>query len=51
MLSHLKSVFSVLQCIDVEENPVPFNDLPFVITERETAIQEPVIGPIRTPAT
>src|ERR1700686_1146231 len=51
MLSRLKSVFSLLQRIDVEENSVPFNDLPFVITERETAIQEPVIGSIRPPAT
>src|SRR5258707_15418934 len=51
MLSRLKSVFSLFQGIDVEENPVPFNDLPFVIPQRETAIQEPVIGPIRTPPT
>src|ERR1700722_15828441 len=51
MLSRLKSTFSLLQYVDIEENPVPFNDLPSVITEGQTAIQEPVIGPIRTPAT
>ena len=51
MLSHLKSVFSLLQGIYVKENLVPFQDLPIIIAERKTPIQEPMIGPIRTTAT
>src|ERR1700740_3448038 len=51
MLSRLKSVFSLFQHINVRKSPVPLNNVSSVITERETAIQEPVIGPIRAPAT
>src|SRR5712671_3920138 len=51
MLSHLKSTFSLLQYVDIEENSVPFNDLSFIIAKREIAIQKPTIGSIRPPAT
>src|SRR5277367_2366302 len=37
LLSHLKSTFSLLQCIDVRESPVPLNYVSSIITEREAA--------------
>src|SRR5471030_3319927 len=49
MLSHLKSLFCFLQSINVRNGPVPLNNASSIISERETAIQEPVIGPIRAP--
>jgi hypothetical protein len=49
MFSHLKSLFSLLQCIDVRKRRVPLNNVSSIITERETAIQEPVIGSIDSP--
>jgi hypothetical protein len=30
----LKSVFSLLQCIDVHKSPVPLSNVSFIITER-----------------
>src|SRR6202020_1090673 len=50
MLSRLKSVFSLLQYVDVRDGPVPLNDFSSFITERDAAIQEPVIDFIRAPA-
>src|ERR1700722_11464063 len=50
MLSHLKSAFRLLQCIDVHKSPIPLNNVSLIIMERKAAIQEPVIGAIRAPA-
>src|ERR1700733_2045514 len=50
MLSHLKSAFCLLQCVDVRKGAVPLNNISFIITKGETAIQKPVIGSIIAPA-
>src|ERR1700722_10468402 len=46
MLSHLKSAFSLLQCIDVRKNSVRLDEISLVVAQREIAIQEPEIGSI-----
>jgi hypothetical protein len=51
MHSHLKSTFSLLQYIDIEENPVPLNDLLFIITESEITVQESVVDSVGATAT
>src|SRR4029077_7814029 len=51
MLSLLKRAFSLLQFINVEENPVPPNDLPLIISQRHATTQMPAILTIRTTET
>src|ERR1700692_4486101 len=49
MLSHLKSEFSCLQCIDVEENPIPLDDASIFIPKRYVAVQKPAVDSINVP--
>jgi len=51
MLSLLKSALSLLQFINVEENPVPLNDPPLIIMQRHATTQMPAILTIRTTET
>jgi hypothetical protein len=40
-----------LQYVDLEENRVPFNDLPLILTKRETTAQELVVDSVGATAT
>jgi hypothetical protein len=51
VLSHLKSAFSLLQFINVEENPVPSNDPPLIVSQRHATTQMPAILTIRSTVT
>jgi hypothetical protein len=48
MLSLLKGASGLLQFINVEENPVPLNDPPLLISQRHATTQMPAILTIRT---